>query len=184
MNEAAERRKAKEDRDKRVRAMRAEGASYQQIGDALRLSSSTVYYILTRDPTPNPYSLEVIESKCEKQGSCWLWTKSIRNGVPRTWIDGVQYRVRQLVHAASGEHAPNEKSYDTSCGNGACVAPDHIVINNRGVLSEEQVREIVRLRNVKGLTMDAIANQLDVSAMTVNSIMAGETWGHITGIGK
>lgn len=90
------------------------------------------------------------------------------------------------------------------CDNPPCCNPAHLELgtqadNNRDMhergravqvrgteivqskLSEEEVREIVEMRN-SGATLCAIAAQYGVAYTTVQSILLGKSWTHITGL--
>ncbi len=87
------------------------------------------------------------------------------------------------------------------CDNPPCVNPAHLFLgtradnsedavvkgrmarqigerNSRAKLTEDDVREIVRLRKT-GLTQQAIADLYNVSQVRVSSIMLGKSWSHL-----
>lgn len=51
-------------------------------------------------------------------------------------------------------------------------------------LTEDDVREIVRLYKIEGMTQLAIAEYFRVSRVTIRSIIVGRTWSWLTGISK
>lgn len=141
---------------------------------------------------------------------CWLWQgRRIPTGYgymydPETGTTMGAHRISYELHR--GPIAAGLCVCHT-CDTPACVNPDHLWLgtrrqnsqdmckkgrcrsggtngsrHGRSKLTEESARQIVQLAN-SGAKHRDLAERFGVTKSTVTSVVAGETWGHATGVG-
>lgn len=152
-------------------------------------------------------------SKVDKTatGGCWKWIGAVGGSskyghlnVNGKFIKAHRYSYE--VH--SGKKIPTGLIARHKCDNKLCVNPDHIEIgtqldnirdcidrgrkrygilrgneNARAIISEDQVREVVKLSSLK-IPQREIAAKTGVSKTNVGAIVQGRTWRHVSGLGK
>lgn len=134
-------------------------------------------------------------SKVDKSGECWLWTGAKYLNGYGVFDNGLAHRISWRL--AAGEDA-GEALVLHRCDRRACVRPAHLFLGNHAdnmadmrskgrsltgernpsaVLTAEQVTQIRALRGAK--SQQAIADDYDVTVMTVNRVLLGRTWSHV-----
>lgn len=133
-------------------------------------------------------------------GECWMWTASKRGQYGGIRIDGkLESSHRVAWQLSSGYELKGEEQVGHACGEPLCCNPAHLVLldasgepkdtprdairrgerNPRAKLTDEQVREIRRLR-AAGVTEKAVAREYGISFQAVGAIHRRETWSHVT----
>lgn len=148
------------------------------------------------------HTIDSLRARCEEEGHCWLWTGYFGNGVPMVYSKGRMRSVRLVLLELQGPVRRSAKYFAPTCGNAACVCPDHIAqrhpaehmahmgrnVDSRGParrikltaharatkakLTIEQAREI-RMSTESG---PVLAERYGVSRSIVNRIRRGEAW--------
>lgn len=90
----------------------------------------------------------VIESRCERDGECLIWTGCISGsptrasgGVPQVRWRGKTHGPNRLVYEHRVGPIPPGHNVQRSCGRDACLAPEHLVAVPSGAVVSESVRE-------------------------------------------
>jgi hypothetical protein len=147
--------------------------------------------------------IERVTTHVIEDGECWNWTGALQScGSTPTmrWQDKIQ-AVRRLILLERG-HAPNKMVATYTCGNSACVHPDHVawakrqVVQRRTTLEQGHQHDMLRRKKLADnarqrgkLTLELaeqvrqaegnqyeIAARFGVSQATVSSIKLGKTW--------
>lgn len=134
---------------------------------------------------------------------CWIWTGSVRSnrkyGSFYTKGDHREYahRISWMI-----EHGEMPKGLVLhKCDNNQCVRPSHLFLgdtaansadmvakgrsctgrkNGMAKLTEEQVKEILNWKKVKGgETLTALAKRLGIHQVHASYIRSGRRWGHL-----
>ena len=138
---------------------------------------------------------------------CWLFTGD-RNekGYGRITVGGEKFYAHRFSYAIH-HNLPLEKASDIilrhTCDVTNCVNPMHLILGTRtdniadkvsrnrqlkgssmptSKLNENDVRLIMHLHLDTSYTQTAIAQVFDVSIATINDIVKGRTWRHVTGL--
>lgn len=141
---------------------------------------------------------------------CWPWTAYTSRGYGKIWVgydaDGraIMRRANRVGWAIIHGKDPGRQHVRHICDNPSCCNPSHWELGShadnmqdmqsrgranhpRGEsvggakLTEPAVLDIVVLR-AQGHTLKSIARQHGVSFVTVQKILTGATWSHITGL--
>lgn len=139
-----------------------------------------------------------------EDGDCWIWQgHTVSEGIPVVNFAGVQEPVRRMIRRAEGKTIYKGYSASTTCGNVACVNPDHVQImtvsqrtkraakkvnqklkgyrlskavqHRFAKLTEEQVRQI----RMSAETHTALSKVYPVSIEQIRRIRSGEVWAHV-----
>lgn len=136
------------------------------------------------------------------EDSCWIWvgTTDIR-GYGLIVVHPGIYKAHRLSWTAYHGPIPEGKYVCHTCDNRSCVNPDHLFIgsqadnmadmvkkgragrlagekNGRSRLTEDQAREILRLRK-EGVSLRRVATMFGIGKTTVRHITNGTTWGYL-----
>lgn len=134
--------------------------------------------------------------------SCWIWPyNKLPQGYGQILWNGKMSRTHRVVCELAHGPAPTPRHQAAhSCGQPSCVNPHHLSWktqseneqdkrihgtaqigerNGTSKLTDEQVREIVRLR-VGGATQPQLARQFGVTQPTISDIVNGKRWLHVT----
>lgn len=152
----------------------------------------------------DPKFLARFWAKVNKTEGCWLWTSSVCGKYPygTFWIIGVNNaKAHRVSWTAAYGRIPDGMNVLHRCDVGLCVRPDHLFIgtlsdnvqdalrkdryyrlsgtrNGRAVLSEENVREIRRLR-ADGASVNDIMERFSICDTHARSILSRQRWKHI-----
>lgn len=147
---------------------------------------------------------ERLLEKTEKDGDCWVWTGSRHsNGYGRMSVKGRSRMTHRLSYELAFGPIPDGMNVCHRCDRKACVNPAHLFLgtqadnmrdmdakgrrvtpdrrgesNGRAALSEEQVREIRRLRREADLLDWQIGIVLRVKPGQVRDVLRS-TWRHV-----
>lgn len=110
-------------------------------------------------------------------GGCWLWQGAMHRGVPRiTPCRGTQLTVRHIVWLALRGPLPGLREViGTACGRSSCVAPDHLVLDFKGMGQRRMDDDTVRaVRNAgKRMPAQAVAERFAIKPIAAHRIMTG-----------
>lgn len=133
--------------------------------------------------------------------ACWMWPfNKVAKGYGQIlWNGRMSYANRIMCGLAHGP-APTPKHHAAhSCGKSGCINPHHLSWktaseneldkrlhgtaqigerNGGARLTDEQVREIIRLRK-RGATQPWLARQFGVTQPTISDIVNGKRWLHL-----
>lgn len=132
---------------------------------------------------------------------CWEWQRGRnQHGYGVITIAYKKWSAHRYAWTLTHGPIPDGAFICHHCDNRACVNPDHLYVgthqsnmadmvsrerhsmgvrSSRSKLTEEQVREIRRLR-ADGVRIVEVAAQFNVSITTVSQIVHGTRWKHIT----
>lgn len=143
--------------------------------------------------------------RVERRGpdECWPWTLACdRQGYGRTVVDGRDTSAHRNAYRLHYGQDPGELCVCHKCDNPPCCNPAHLFLgdqqdnvndkvakgrshhptgakNPTTILTEDQVREIRRLRATTDLTIPQIAARYGVALSTVSHIIQRRNWPHI-----
>ena len=141
-------------------------------------------------------------SQTEDKIACWMWPfNKVAKGYGQIlWNGRMSYANRIMCELAHGP-APTPKHHAAhSCGKSGCINPHHLSWktpseneldkrlhgtaqigegNGLAKLTDDQVREIVRLRK-SGAKQPQLAKQFGVTQPTISDIVNGKRWTHVT----
>lgn len=142
-------------------------------------------------------------SKVNITKSCWLWKGTVTRRYGHFGFRGKYVRAHRFSYALFiGPIDPGKYIlHKRGCGNPLCVNPHHLyqgthqdnvrdrIIwgkgyfgtgNNTTLLTENDIREIRRLREEEGLSLRKIAAIFNIDKSHVRNISLGRAWKHIT----
>lgn len=61
-----------------------------------------------------------------EESGCWTWLGRMHHGAPVVRLDGVDCSVRRVLHNVQSGESVDGKRVRMTCGNAACVNPDHM----------------------------------------------------------
>lgn len=155
----------------------------------------------------HPGVVERYEAKIQRSATCWLWRGGKAGagyGIFRLSrpVRRQAYAHRLAMERKIGRDLFGKEYVLHSCDTPACVNPDHLRLGDQfdnmadslargrfaigeakirtARLTEIQVREIMALGSVPGLTQREISDRYGVSRPQVTNIINGKTWRHIT----
>jgi hypothetical protein len=189
-----------------------EGLSGPQIAKLAGVSHNTVYYWLSihgikrRSPLPAEDWREKFWNRVKMSpgDGCWEWGAG-RDGrnYGQMNVDGRPRKASRLAYESA--YGPFDDSLCVlhKCDNPPCCRPDHLFLGtktdnaaDRGAknrtchgeakpaakLTEAAVLRIMSLRGT--MTKRAVAKLFGVGETTIYQIFYGQTWKHVTGVGK
>ena len=142
--------------------------------------------------------------KVDKSGECWNWTAAKRStGYGCIKVAGRLISSHRFSYVLHFGDVPQGKIVCHNCDNRLCVRPDHLfagspldnvrdmdskgrcdrVCGERSTnakLTDDKVQEILFLRQF-GLTYKEISACVEVSHRSVEKVLCGHSWKHITG---
>lgn len=155
---------------------------------------------------PTPAFVQRFWSRVDMQdsGDCWEWKAGFRNGYGAIKHGGRVHSAHRVAFVLSSGEPQEGLVIAHKCDNRKCCNPSHLEAvtpsqNNRdargrliislvrgemapwAVMSESEVREVIRLRRECGYGARRIASQIGRNANTVKSILDGRSWKQITG---
>jgi hypothetical protein len=90
------------------------------------------------------YTLNIIRARCQVHDDggdhpgCWLWTGPLHTGVPVLRHNGKLGSARRVGYElATGKTLRADQVVRMTCGNGACLNPDHMRVQSRAALKTE-----------------------------------------------
>lgn len=120
------------------------------------------------------------------QDGCWDWPAATRNGFGTFSLQGKSISAHHAAYRIYRGQKPKGTPVTQTCGRQICCQPAHLQlgkvwptskqIKSSAVLTEDDVRWV---RQQKGVTHRAIAEQLGVSRDTITAILNGKRWKHI-----
>lgn len=138
--------------------------------------------------------------KVNKTDNCWLWIGAkFENGYGAIWTNPDTQRAHRVSWEINRGPIPDGLIVCHHCDNPPCVKPDHLflgtlsdnrrdmvnkkrglvgALNNKAVLTEEQVFELRKLRG-KPFSIGILAQEYGVSKNTIYRAISGETWGYL-----
>lgn len=161
-------------------------------------------YVLKQEPRPIKPRLSPIErlwARVEKTKECWLWLGACSSkgyGVIGGGRTGSTIYTHRLVWESINGPIPAQLEVCHLCDVPRCVRPDHLFLGTHrqnmtdmarklrsgvAVLTEGQVREVMRLRSM-GLPRRDILQATGINLSTLKDLLRGKNWSHITGWGR
>ena len=150
------------------------------------------------------HTVESLHAMCVDEGECWNWNGYMANKSPYVNHEGKMQSVRRLLFRLTEKKAmPKAKYYASTCGNVACVNPDHLTsrspklhakvmgkkVNQNALIRRTKLQISSRNRPASKLTREladqiyedtrtsrAIAADFDISRSTVSNIKSGKSW--------
>lgn len=143
--------------------------------------------------------------KIDMSGECWEWTGAIRNGYGTIKHEGKNLSTHVVAYRIFHGEIPPGCLVCHKCDNRLCCNPDHLYAGTysdnardmhdrrrfaaprgedvpQSVLTEDLVREIMRLFRHRSYGARRIATRLGLNENTVKGVVAGRTWRHVTGL--
>jgi hypothetical protein len=93
--------------------------------------------------------MEKVKAKIEEIGDCWEWqaAKQKNSGVPVIRYEGRHYCARRAIAKELG-HNLEGKIVTQTCGNKACVNPDHIKVMTKSALQKRTNSQTVYYQSI------------------------------------
>lgn len=158
-------------------------------------------------PEVSPQDAERFWSNVDIRGrdECWPWLAGKnpqRDNYGRFWINRVEYRTNRMAYWLHYKIDPGPEDACHTCDNPPCCNPAHLFKGTRAAnladmtkkqrrvygerhgiskLTDDQVAEIKRRYVPRKVSMYKLAAEYGVSEMTVNNIIHGKIWRHVTG---
>ena len=154
------------------------------------------------------HTVESIHAMCVDEGDCWNWNGYMANTSPYVNHDGKMQSVRRLLFALTDKKAmPKSKYYASTCGNVACVNPDHLTSRSPKLHARVMAKKVIqnalvrrtklqissRNRVASKLTREqadqifvdprpsrAIAADFNISRSMVSNIKLGKSWANLS----
>lgn len=116
------------------------------------------------------WTLDLLKSKCEIDGDCWLWSHSCQSkGYPQAHIFGKLVLVQRFTYTDLMERRlPKGWVVSPSCGNRTCCSPKHIQGKSRGQILRKayadgrRVKSLEMLRNRQRAIERGLNTRLDM----------------------
>jgi hypothetical protein len=134
---------------------------------------------------------------------CWLWKRALHHsGYGVAYLNRRQWQAHRLAYHLFIGPIPDGLWVLHQCDNRQCCNPDHLFLGTQAdnmsdcarkgrtnkphgeghsaaKLTEDQAREILRLRRETSLTMREIGERFGVTIGAVSGIVNGRNWPHI-----
>ena len=131
--------------------------------------------------------LQKLKSKIDRKtrivGDCHLWNQAARRGV--ITVKGKTYLVRRVAWFLENGNLPPNAIIVTTCGDGNCINPDHLIQTTlaalkqeKSKLTSEQVENIRREYKGRGNkpTQEELARKYGVSQRYISYIVRNERY--------
>lgn len=137
---------------------------------------------------------------------CWPWLDNRHgNRYGRFRFNGKTEKAHRVAWLLTYGDIPGDLCVLHKCDDGFCVNPSHLFLGThtdnmhdmikkgrakhtrgeahpRARLTEDDVREIVRLASIGNLTQGEVAGRFGVSQVRISQILLGRGWNWVTGI--
>jgi hypothetical protein len=135
--------------------------------------------------------------RVNKTDDCWLWTRATVSGYGCFRLAGRTVYAHRFSYEEAFGPLPEGACVLHRCDNRLCVRPDHFFLGNRGdnirdcaskdrtpygtqqhmaVLTDDLVREIRARYESGGISQNALAQEYNVSQMTISLVVRRKTW--------
>jgi len=174
---------------------------YRRIGVPDQVFCSVPCAARAKTPTVQQYAA-LFWARVTRTDGCWLWTGPVMRqrrgyGTHATTLYGRKPAHRYSWFFTHGEMPPSHMDVCHACDVPACVRPDHLFLGTRAEnmhdakvkgrvpagerhtaarLTDDNVREMRRLRASSGEPYARLAKRYGVSTSTVVQVIYGNTW--------
>lgn len=145
----------------------------------------------------------------DEETGCWLWTGYVKDGTGygEMSVNGSNYGAHRISYTIRYGDIPDGDWVLHKCHNKTCVNPEHLYLGdvkanvqdsieegsfwngvalNRGEdvdnskLTEDDVREIKRLKRDTDMTHKEVAERFETTPPNITAILNGRSWSHVT----